>query len=154
PLLLALPHLPTRAPLFPYTTLFRSHGFFAALVGHRHFDVDQIEAIGLTRADHFRGDELGVVHVVELADFVVLAVHPAVVAGDVSQVAVDVVLAHDAVVIGVRVADRLGPFVVPVQALAHVGYTAGVLDVERRDALAVFLPQTAGAQAVGNPAVA
>ncbi len=129
-------------------------GLLVALVARPHRDVDEGAPILDPLARHLAAEHLGVTLVVELADLVVLAFDPAVVTRPVGEEVVQPALAQHAVVVGARVADRLRPRVVPVDALGDVGDAVLVLDVERRDALPVLPAAATGLQPVGHEAVA
>src|SRR5246127_4564680 len=111
----------------------------APLIGAAQLDVDQAAAVLDPLAGHLAGDDVAVADVVELADLAALADQPAVVAHPVGQELRQPAVAHDPVVVGHRVADGLRPGRVPVHSLRDVGDAVLVLDVERRDALAVLV---------------
>src|SRR5262249_13434846 len=110
----------------------------ASLVRPAHLDVDDALAMVVDPfAGHLTGDHGGIADVVALPNLTALLDQPAVVADPVGQEVREVAVAHHSVVVCHRIANRLRPRRVPVNALGNVRDAVLVLHVERRDALTV-----------------
>ena len=81
----------------------------AALICELDHDIHEMLPILDPFADNFAGDDLRVTDIVELPDFVMQVQDKAVITAPIGQVVIEVILAHDPIIIGHRIADRLGP---------------------------------------------
>ena len=95
-----------------------------------------------------------ITHVGELAYLVVELDDDPIIAGPVAEIMPQIVFAHHPIIIGHRIADRLSPKRVPVQALRNIRNALFVLDVEGRDPLPILVRAPVGGRGIGSEAIA